>query len=81
MSTATLHNLRDYLCGSLSMTDMLWLVEELKKHMAENEAIKPYTMKEIDMRIAKAEEDFAEGRYYTDAEVFADLEGAMAAED
>lgn len=81
MSTATLHNLRDYLYGSLSMADMLWLVEELKKHMAEKEAIKPYTMKEIDMRIAKAEEDFADGRYYTDAEVFADLEGAMAAED
>ena len=33
---------------------------------------KSYTKEELHERIAKAERDFAEGRYYTDDEVFYD---------
>jgi len=44
MSTATLSNLRDYLCGTLSTSDMIWLVEEMKNFMrGPEEKLKPYT--------------------------------------
>ena len=38
MSTATLTSLRDYLFGTLSTSDMIWLVEEMKKGMTLRDA-------------------------------------------
>ena len=35
---------------------------------------RPYTMEEINERLERSERDFAEGRYYTDDEVFGDLD-------
>lgn len=35
---------------------------------------RPYTMEEINERLERSERDFAEGRYYTDYEVFSDLQ-------
>ena len=73
MSTQTLTGLRDYLTGTLSTNDMMWLVEELKEYVRKDEAQDPYTIEEIHERIAQSERDFAEGRYFTDDEVFEDL--------
>ncbi len=73
MSTQALTGLRDYLTGTLSTNDMMWLVEELKEYVRKDEAQDPYTIEEIHERIAQSERDFAEGRYFTDDEVFEDL--------
>ena len=77
MSTATLMGLRDYLYGTLSIDEMVWLVEELKSYVRKESKPEPYTIEEIHHRIAESERDFAEGRYFTDDEVFADLEGNL----
>ena len=73
MSTQALTGLRDYLTGTLSTNDMMWLVEELKAYVRKDEAQDPYTIEEIHERIAQSERDFAEDRYFTDDEVFEDL--------
>ena len=73
MSTAKLMDLRNYLYSTLSIDDMVWLVEELKKYVRKDSKLEPYTIEELHARIAQSERDFAEGRFYTDTEVFADL--------
>ena len=77
MSTAALSGLRDYIYGTLSTEDMIWLVEELKSHVRRDDKQEPYTMEELHARIAQSERDFAEGRYFTDDEVFADLDDEL----
>jgi len=77
MSTATLMGLRDYLYGTLSIDEMVWLVEELKSYVRKESKPEPYTIEEIHHRIAESERNFAEGRYFSDDEVFADLEGKL----
>ena len=52
MSTATLTNLRDYLYGTLSAEEMLWLVDELTDHIRKGDELKPYTIEELHARIA-----------------------------
>ena len=52
MSTATLTNLRDYLYGTLSAEEMLWLVDELTDHIRKGDKLKPYTIEELHARIA-----------------------------
>ena len=75
MSTATLASLRDYLFGTLSTSEMIWLVEEMKKHMrAPEEKLKPYTMEELNARIDQSERDIAEGRVYEFDDVMRELE-------
>lgn len=74
MSTLALTGLRDYLYGTLSTNDMIWLVEELSSYVRNEDALKPYTIEELHERIAKSERDFAEGRYITSEELFNDLD-------
>lgn len=82
MSTATLTSLRDYLFGTLSTSDMIWLVEEMKNHMrAPEEKLKPYTMEELNARIDQSERDIAEGRVYEFDEVMQELEKEFAQEE
>ena len=81
MSTATLLGLRDYLYGTLSADDMVWLVQELTDYVRKDGVQRPYTTEELHERIAKAERDFAEGRYYTDDEVFRDLDEDLAPQE
>ena len=82
MSTATLAGLRDYLYGTLSATDMMWLVEEMKDHMrSSEERLKPYTIEELHARIARSERDIAEGRVYDFDEVMRELKEEFACED
>jgi hypothetical protein len=76
MSEATLTSLLEYLYGALTPNNQRWLAAHLVEHAdkEEAEAIKPYTIEELHERIAQSERDFAEGRYFTDEEVFADLD-------
>ena len=70
MSEATLSNLLEYLYGTLTPSNMLWMAERLTEHAKhEEEAVKPYTMEEINARIDQSERDFAEGNFYTHEEV------------
>ena len=59
----------------------LWLQEQIEElllnYCAQHtnaEELKPYTIEELHERIAKSERDFVEGNYFTDDEVFADLD-------
>ena len=73
MSTAALTNLRDYLYGTLSTSELMWLVEELKVHAHNDSLLKPYTMEELQARIALSELDSAEGRFKTHEALFSEL--------
>ena len=82
MSTATPTNLRDYLYGTLSTADMMWLVEEMKDYMrSSGERLKPYTIEELHARIAQSERDIAEGRVYDFDDVMREMEEEFACED
>ena len=82
MSTATLTGLRDYLYSTLSTSDMMWLVEEMKNHMrSSEERLKPYTVEELHARIAQSERDIAEGRVYDFDDVMRELEEEFVRED
>ena len=76
MSEATLTSLLEYLYGALTPSNQRWLAAHLVEHadIQEAEDLKPYTIEELHERIAQSERDFAEGRYFTDEEVFADLD-------
>ena len=76
MSEATLTSLLEYLYGALTPSNQRWLAEHLIEHAdsEEGEELTPYTIEELHERIAQSERDFAEGRYFTDEEVFADLD-------
>ena len=70
MSTATLLELRDYLYGTLSVDDMVWLGEELKDYVRKDKGVEPYTIEELHARIAKSERDAADGKLRAHDEVF-----------
>ena len=70
MSTAVLTNLLNYLCGTLSPSNMRWVGERLIEHANQEENdVKPYTMQEINDILAAAEENFKSGNYITNEEV------------
>jgi hypothetical protein len=63
MSTATLTSLRDYLYGTLSTADMMWLATQLTNRATKTEhTLKPYTMEELNAMLDLAEDDIAAGR-------------------
>ena len=50
MSETTLLNLRDYLFGTLTESNMLWLAKQLLEHVkTEEKPLKPYTIEEIEI--------------------------------
>ena len=63
MSEAALTNLRDYLTGTLSSANMMWLGMQLTEYAKkeEDEQLRPFTMKEIDDMLDEAEADFDAG--------------------
>jgi hypothetical protein len=73
MSTTTLYSLRDYLYGTMSADEMMWLVEELTNYIRKGDDIQSYTIEELDSRIDKSERDAIEGRYRTHEELFASI--------
>ena len=60
MSEATLTSLLEYLYGTLTPSNQLWLARRLKEH-AEAEAAKPYTMEEINAMLDESEAEIAAG--------------------
>lgn len=71
MSETTLLNLRDYLFGTLTESNMLWLAKQLLEHVkTEEKHLKPYTIEEIDSMLDAAENDFETGNHLTNEEVF-----------
>ena len=70
MSTETLSSLRDYLFGTLSRSNMLWLATQLKERAEKEEELKPYTMEELNARIDESERQIANGQFKTIEEVF-----------
>lgn len=82
MSETTLTNLLEYLYGTLTPSNMRWLGEHLIEHARiENEEVRPYTMEEINARIAQSERDSAEGRVFDFDEVIYELEEEFAREE
>ena len=73
MSTTTLYSLRDYLYGTMSADDMIWLVEELTSYIRKGDELQSYTIEELDARIDKSERDAIEGRFRTHEELFANI--------
>lgn len=81
MSISALTNLRDYLIGTLSKEDMIWLTTELVGYSQEEEKLKPYTKEELLAMAEAGREQIAHGQYYTDEEVFHDLLGETVEEE
>lgn len=82
MSEATLTNLLEYLYGTLTPSDMLWIAEHLTKHAKANcESQNPYTMEEINARIEQSERDSAEGKVYDFDDVMREIENEFALEE
>lgn len=62
MSTAALTNLRDYLTGTLSTANMLWLSEQLADYAKKKAAPpRPLTLKEMNAILDEAEAEIAAG--------------------
>jgi len=84
MSTATLTNLRDYLYGTLSPANMLWLSKQLAdyvKKLQEQKKLKPYTMNEINSMLDEAEKQVSEGDYVTNEELFREWDEEIEREE
>ena len=75
MSTAALTGLLEYLYGTLSVSNMRWVANQLneqasKKEKGQAHDLTPYTMQEIDDMLDEAEAAFEAGDYLTNDEVF-----------
>ena len=73
MSEKSLEGLRDFLCGTLSAGNILWLCQQLAEYaqkQQERELLKPYTMEELRAGILESEKQFSEGKFKTIEEVF-----------
>lgn len=82
MSEATLNGLLEYLYGTLSPSNMIWVAEHLiQQAQREDEEITPYTMEEITARIAQSERDSAEGKVYDFDDVMREIEEEFAIEE
>ena len=83
MSTATLQNLLDYLKGTLSSSNMIWLSERLQEYAKEQNdlALKPYTIEELHARIVQSEMDSTQGRVYEFDDVIREIEEEFALEE
>lgn len=76
MSEATLTSLLEYLYGTLTPSNQLWLAEHLMEHanIAKGEASKPYTIEELHQMVAEGERQMAEGKWQDSEDMFRELE-------
>ena len=83
MSTAALTNLRDYLTGTLSSANMLWLSEQLADFAKKKEEapLKRYTKAELNALLDEAEANIAAGNTIPGEEVWSELEEEFARVD
>ena len=87
MSTTALSGLRDYLCGTLTPANMLWLSDQLADyaHQQQAEQLPPphrrYTMDEINAMLDEAERHAAAGESMTNEEFFRSWDELIAEEE
>lgn len=73
MNHATLINLRNYIYGALTPSDIRWLGTELMAYTTK-ETLPPYTMQEINTMIDESEKQSARGELHDSKDVFNRLE-------
>jgi len=82
MSEATLTNLRDYLTGTLSTANMLWLSEQLADYAKKQAAPpRPLTLKEMNDILDRAEAEIAAGIGTPDEETWRKYDEEFAREE
>ena len=80
MSKESLEHLRDYIQLTLTPSDLSWLMDELIVSYRKQEQLKPYTIEELQQRVAESEQQIAAGRFKTAEESLAELEAMFADE-
>ncbi len=80
MSTTALQGLLEYLYGTLSPKNMRWVADHLmeRAEQAEPEALRRYTMDEIDAMLDRAEAEIAAGHGIPHEEVMRRQEEKLA---
>lgn len=80
MSNATLTNLRDYLYGTLTPANMIWLATQLTEYakMEQESPVKRYTMEEINAMLDEAEAEIAAGKGTPHEEVMREWDEEIA---
>lgn len=87
MSTKALTGLRDYLCDSLSLANMLWLSKQLADYVQQQEAeklpppLKQYTMDEINAMLDEAERQAKAGESVSNEEVMHWIEKELTGDE
>ena len=83
MSTTALNGLRDYLTGTLSPDNMIWLATQLTEYAKKQEEppFQRYTMDEINAMLDEAEADIAAGRVLSEEEVMREWEEELEREE
>ena len=75
MTTTALTKLLDLLTSTLSTSDMVWLVKEMKNYLQGNEEnLKPYTVEELLERAEEGRRQIAMGNYTTIEDLFIELD-------
>ena len=74
MSTATLSSLFDYLNGTLTPDNMLWLARQLTESALLKEEQKPYTVEQLKQMAEEGRRQIAEGKCSDSEDMFARLD-------
>ena len=77
MSKESLEHLRDYIQMTLSPSDIFWLTGELITRSRKQEQCSPYTIEELQNRVADGERQISEGRFKTAEESLEELESLL----
>ena len=80
MSTEALSGLRDYLIGTLSPSNMLWLAAQLTEQAdkVESGQLRPYTMQEINEMLDDAEREIEAGVGMVSEDLWREMEEPKA---
>ena len=71
--------LLDLLKSTLTTSEIIWLVEEMKGYLRDSEEdLKPYTVEELQERIAVSEQQFANGEYLDFDDAMREIEEEFA---
>lgn len=75
MSTTALTKLFDLLTSTLSTSDMMWLIKEMKEYVCDSEEyLKPYSVEELRARVAISERQLANGEWMDFDEAMDEIE-------
>ena len=81
MSTQALTGLRDYLTGTLSPANMMWLAMQLTEYAKKEKNFRPLTMEEVRERLSQSRQEALSGLSQDSEEMFRELEEEFAHED